>query len=75
MDKHLVERVVRLILEREEHYAWAKDCEPLTADHVFGDHVLEMRDRQVPLLPRSAAHLEQRVRAITASTILALENS
>lgn len=75
--KEQMEEIVRLIISREEHYVWnasrrADGESPLTPDHVFGEHVLVMKERKVPLLPRSKAHQEQRVRAIAASTMEAL---
>lgn len=79
IDEQQVERIVRLVIGREEHYRWNEHDRPdgaipLTQDHVFGRHVLVMEDRKVPLSPHSAAHLEQRVRAITASTLAALKD-
>ena len=67
--KEQIEAVVQFVLGREEHYTTEEA--PLTDAHAFGEHSLVMRERK-PLLPRSQAHLDQRIKAITSSAVAEL---
>ena len=70
---------VKFAVEWEEHYDWNRKfsgeigqlplSDALTHDHEFGKHVLIMKPRGT-LSPKSANHLAQRFRAISASAVV-----
>lgn len=59
-----LEKVVRIVLTHDQMFDTNKTA--LTEDHVFGHYVMELVPK-TNLLPRSHAHREQTIRAVTAS--------
>lgn len=59
---------VRFALDQEEHYDRTGNVLPPTPDHLFGDATLIIKPRR-DLSKNSRNHLDQRIRAITASAL------